>query len=308
MMISDLITETNSAVSQKRRLPPLNTLRGFDAAARHLSFKLAAQELSLSPTAITHQIRSLEDELGVVLFERRVREIALTPAGAVLHTAVREAMSRLETGLCELEQLAQARPVVTVSATPAFVTQWLIPRMAAFNARHPDIGLKVHASYQPERVAPGGVDLAIRYGRGQYPGLASDLLIHDRLTAVARPGVAAKDSRQWRLIRYDCSEAGFAALDWPAWFAGTALPPPDYATATRFTDEINAIEAAMAGLGVALLSEALLERELAAGTLLRCHDHTLAGFAYYVVSPETGLSAAVATVRDWLLAAAQPAG
>ncbi|XZG70639.1 LysR substrate-binding domain-containing protein [Chitinibacteraceae bacterium HSL-7] len=288
-------------MTHKRRLPPLNTLRGFEAAARHLSFKHAAHELSLSPTAITHQIRSLEDELGVVLFERRVREIALTPAGAVLHATVRDALARLEAGLGELDRLAEARPVVTVSATPAFVTQWLIPRMAAFSARHPDIGLKVHASYQPERVAPGGVDLAIRYGRGQYAGLASALLIHDRLTAVARPGVAAANPAHWRLIRYDCSEAGFGALDWPAWFDATGLPAADYGAATRFTDEINAIEAAMAGLGVALLSESLLERELAAGTLERCHAHTLPGFAYHVVSPASGLSPAVATVRDWLL-------
>src|SRR5438552_16767731 len=148
-----------------RRLPPLGMLRAFEAAARHLSFKRAALELAVTPTAISHQIGRLEENLGVALFERRARRVILTPAGRTLFPVLRDGLDAFADAIDGLHA-HKARRSVTLSATTAFTAKWLVPRAASFRAAYPDLDLRLHASDEPVDLAAGTVDAAIRYGRG----------------------------------------------------------------------------------------------------------------------------------------------
>jgi len=169
-----------------RRLPPLPALRAFEAAARHLSFKAAAEELAVTPTAISHQVRQLEDGLGVRLFLRRPRRVALTPEGRMLYPVLRDGFDAFEEAIGRLRG-QRLKPVVTLSATVAFTARWLVPRVAAFHAANPGLDLKLHASDDPVDLLAGMADAAVRYGRAVPAGLVGDLLFEDRVRAGVQP-------------------------------------------------------------------------------------------------------------------------
>jgi LysR family glycine cleavage system transcriptional activator len=173
-----------------RRLPSLSALRAFEAAARHGSFKQAADELAVSPTAISHQIRSLEQYTGVALFARQVRKVVLTDAGAELYPVLRDGFNAFETALQRLEK-PQARRRVVISATNAFMARWLAPRVAHFRRTYPDIDLELHASDQAVDLGSDAADIAIRYGRGPYPGMHAEPLFADRFAPVSSPQLGA---------------------------------------------------------------------------------------------------------------------
>ena len=161
-----------------RRLPSLAGLRAFEAAARHLSFKPAAEELHVTPTAISHQVRQLEAALGAPLFERRTRQVVLTPEGHVLLPVLSagfDSFARTIEGLTRRSR----RAVVTLSATPAFAAKWLVPRLAPFRKQRPDIDLRLLATLEVVDVKSGVADLALRYGRGPYPDLIAEQLTTD---------------------------------------------------------------------------------------------------------------------------------
>ncbi|MDO4682345.1 MAG: LysR substrate-binding domain-containing protein [Lautropia sp.] len=182
-------------------LPSLDALHAFEAAARLESFKRAAAELNLTATAISHRIRKLEDDLGCALFTRRVRAVTLTREGQRLLAAVQSGLATIGSAVADIRQ--PARHVVTLSVTPELATHWLVPRLAAFQRRFPHIDLHVHASYQPVDLAAGAADLAIRYGRGPFPGLHATVLFKERFAPVASPALKAAlhaDPRQWPLI------------------------------------------------------------------------------------------------------------
>src|SRR5688572_8450266 len=155
----------------RRRIPALPALRAFEAAARLRSFKQAADELAVTATAISHRIRTLEEEIGCRLFVRKTRAIELTMEGRALYSAVREGFDTIAAGVDRLRQ--RARPAVRLSTTPAFAAKWLVPRLTAFQAQHPQIDLHVHASNQPVDLSQGTIDIAIRYGQGRYEGMHS---------------------------------------------------------------------------------------------------------------------------------------
>ncbi|SAI70288.1 LysR family transcriptional regulator [Bordetella ansorpii] len=285
------------------RLPSLVALHAFEAAARLRSFKHAADELAVTATAISHRIRVLETSLDCRLFVRKTRAIELTPAGQALYASVHDGFAAIEAGVQRLRP--RERPSATLSATPAFAARWLVPRLAAFQADHPGMDLRVLASNDPVDLHGGTADLAIRYGTGAYPGLRATLLMRDRYAPVASPHLKirrAADVRRHALIHFDWHRKLPVDLTWAEWARVARQPGIDVSAGIRYSDESHAIQGAVAGQGVALLSLALVQEELKLGLLRAPIGPALEGMAYYVVRPAQGpRSAAAAAVERWLL-------
>jgi LysR family glycine cleavage system transcriptional activator len=292
--------------STRRQLPPLAALRAFEAAARHASFKQAADELAVTPTAISHHVRSLEAWLGVPLFERRTRQVLLTAAGATLLPVLRNGFDAFAEAIAAL-RAGDRQPTVTLSATPAFVAKWLLPRIADFQARHPHIDLRLHASTAVVDLQRGAADLALRYGPGPYPGLHSEALLHDRFSPVASPVLGLRTKRELArvpLIHFEWQHPHASPPVWAAWLQAARLRGVDLQGGLHFSDESHAIQAAVAGRGVALCSEVLVAEELRQGLLVQPFGPSLPGFTYHLVHRREKLSEAAASVVSWLRIAA----
>jgi LysR family glycine cleavage system transcriptional activator len=284
-----------------RRLPPLTALRAFEAAARHLSFKHAANELSLTPTAISHQIRQLEDHLGVRLFVRTTRRVDLTPAGQGLFPALRDGFDAMARAVQNVRPDAQPRTIV-LSTTMAFASRWLLQRLARFAASHPDIALHLHTSDEPVDLQGGAAQLAIRYGPGSYPGLNCVPLLPSRFAPVCAPSLDVRGFGQLAqvpLIGFEWFRREAATPDWPLWFerAGCAPLPRQL----HFSDEVHAIQAAIAGQGVALINLALVADELRTGLLRQPFGPELAGHPFHLAwAKARDGDPGMAEVRAWL--------
>ena len=287
-----------------RRLPPLSALRAFEAAARHLSFKRAAGELNVTPTAISHQVKVLEDHLGVELFHRRARHVDLTAAALLLYPVLRDGFDRFADAT---EQIAarRQRPVVKISATTAFTAWWLLPRVPRFRAAHPDIDLQLHASEDVVNVGTGQIDLAIRYGHGPYPGLRAKPMLADQFAPVASPGLtlrALADLRRVPLIHFDWRRVDPANPTWEVWFKVAAMPGIKPASHLLFSDESHAIQAAVAGQGAALLSLVLVRDEIEAGRLVQPFGPILKSYTYHLVEAADRPSGeATQIAKTWLM-------
>ena len=295
----------------RRALLPLSALRAFEAAARLGSFKAAADELAVSPTAVSHQIRALETLTGVPLFHRQVRRVTLTDAGARLFPVARDGFDALEAVLAQLMH-APVRAQVCVSATNAFTIKWLVPRMASFRRRHPDIDLQLQATDAVVDLRSSGVDIAVRYGRGPYAGLHTEPLFTDRFAPVANPRLGVRtpaDLAHVPLIQFSWKRAHAGNPTWEAWFAAAGLPWRLPAGALKFSDEGHAIQAAVAGHGMAMVSLALVADELAAGHLVQPFGPEIDGYTYHLALPaDRPPRPAVRAVADWLREAAAPRG
>ena len=290
------------------RLPSLSALRAFEAAARLRSFKKAAEELAVTATAISHRIRVLEEYLERPLFLRKVRAVELTADGQTLLAA---ASSGFQTIAVAIDQVRQPRRAsVTLSATPAFATKWLVPKLAVFQAAYPDIDLHVHASNAPVDLNAGTADLAIRYGHGHYQGVTSTLLLEDHFAPVASPALLTmrhKDASQWPLIHFDWHRPLPLDLTWGAWARETGRKPSELSTGIRYSEESHAIQAAVAGHGVALLSLLLVEEELRMGLLQIFAEPALKGMSYHVLKPShRPVSKEVSAVEAWLIQMTSP--
>lgn len=287
----------------RTRIPSLSALRAFEVAARLKSFKLAAGELAVTATAISHRIRVLEEELACRLFLRKTRAVELTAEGRLLYSAVTEGFDAIGQGVERLQK--KTRSSVTLSTTPAFAAKWLVPRLAAFQSEHPQIDLHVHASNQPVDLQSGSIHLAVRYGHGCYPGTTATLLLRDRFAPVASPKLrirCAADTCQHPLIHFDWHRPLPAALTWAAWSQAAGLVQLDVHAGIRYSEESHAIQAAVAGQGVALLSLVLVQEELKLGLLESRIGPVLEGLAYHVVRPAQGrYSDSAAAVAAWLL-------
>lgn len=289
-------------VMQRRSLP-LSGLRVFEAAARLGSFKAAAKELAVTPTAVSHQIRALEAQTGLLLFDRHVRRVSLTDAGTQLYPVLRDGFDAFEATLARLTH-QRTRTQVTISATNAFTVKWLVPRMADFRSRHPGIDLQLQASDDVVDLRSTAVDIAIRYGRGPYPGLVTQPLFTDRFAPVANPrlGVESPDDlARVPLIRFDWKRPQPENPTWDRWFKVAQRPQPRQASQLRFSDEGHAIQAAVAGHGVALVSLALISEELEAGHLVQPFGPEIDGHTYHLAMyagrpPSTSVQA----VAHWL--------
>lgn len=288
-----------------RRSLPLSALRAFEAAARLGSFKAAAEELAVTPTAVSHKIRALEQQIGAPLFTRQVRRVALTDAGASLYPVLRDGFDAFQAALEQLTK-ARRRPQVVISATNAFTAKWLLPRMGAFRQALADIDLQLQASDETVNLRSTTVDIAIRYGRGPYPGLIVEPLFTDQFAPVANPRLGVRtveDLARWPLIYFDWRRPHAHNPTWKRWFAQARRVEGSPAGALRFSDEGHAIQAAVAGEGIALVSLALVAEELASGRLHQPFGPSIEGHTYHLaVCDERALTPSAQAVMDWLKA------
>ncbi|MGD1954429.1 MAG: transcriptional regulator GcvA [Sphingomonadales bacterium] len=278
----------------KRALLPLNALRVFDAAARHLSFKLAADELAVTPAAVSQQIRSLEDYLGVVLFKRQARSLSLTEEGLQSLPALRAGFERFEEAV-KILQAGQASDILTVSVSPSFASKWLLPRIDGFYADRPSMEVRIQASDELVNFAEENVDLAIRYGSGQYQELRSEKLLDEHVLPVCHPALLSgekaieslADLAEHTLIHDSSHSADPAAPSWAMWLKAAGAGDVQAKRSLHFDLETLALDAALAGKGVALARRILAAEDLAGGRLVAPFEGQVAvSFAYYMVAPE----------------------
>ena len=291
-----------------RRLPSLNALRAFEAAARHLSFTRAAEELHVTQAAISHQVKALEEHLGRKLFRRLNRALLLTDDGQAYLPSVSRAFTLLNDATSDL-LTTQAPGPLTVSALPSFAARWLVPRLGRFRQIRPDIDLRIDPSAELSDFAGGDVDVGIRYGRGKYPGMRADWLMTEDIFPVCSPALLEgphplRDPRdlQHQVLLHDDGHG-----DWRTWLLAAGVDRVDPARGPIFTDSSMLIQAAMAAQGVALARGVLAADELAAGRLVRPFTLSLpTEYAYYLVCPiNTAEQPKIAAFRDWLLGEAR---
>ncbi|MEM7222121.1 MAG: transcriptional regulator GcvA [Pseudomonadota bacterium] len=291
-----------------RYLPPLNALRAFEAAARHLSFTKGAEELNVTQAAISHQVKALEEALGLALFRRYNRRLALTEAGQAYLPPLREALDSIAAATTRLRQL-ESSGSLTVSVLPSFAAKWLLPRLSVFRARHPEIDVLVQASNHLSDFRHDGVDVAIRYGYGDYPGHETHFLMGDVIFPVCSPQLATadppltgpQDLAACTLLHDTQSEA---TVTWARWLAAAGVSGIDTARGPGFTDSSLMLQAAIDGQGVALGRRALVGNDLEAGRLIVPFGPRLrSNLRYFVVTPAGGGDRPkIAAFRDWLLA------
>ncbi|MBB3809721.1 LysR substrate-binding domain-containing protein [Pseudochelatococcus contaminans] len=291
-------------MNQPRKLPPLSALRAFEAAARHLSFQKAAEELAVTPTAVSHQIRLLEQTLGLPLFERHVRRVSLTAAGAHLYPVLREGLDNFAHAIAELYPQSR-RKAVTVTATTLFTARRLIPALGQFQQAWPQFELRLYASDDAVDLAGGAADIAVRYGSGPFPGLVSEPLCRERFGVVCSPSLRLRqpaDLREQTLIHSEWRRKDVQP-DWARWCALAGITDIDVEAGLRFTDESHTIQAAIAGHGVAITSLIHVEDELSRGVLVHPFGPVLDGHAYHLVATQDNMACEdVQAVRDWLRA------
>jgi LysR family glycine cleavage system transcriptional activator len=277
----------------RRRLPPLNALRAFEAAARHMNFSRAADELSVTPGAVSQQIQNLEDYVGGALFKRTPKGLLLTDAAQTALPALREAFDRLGEAASLLTAPVDGRRV-TVSAAPSFAAKWLMPRLGQFEAAHPDVDVWLSAGMELVDFATGEVDVAIRYGAGRYPGLEVTKLMAETVIPVASPALLAErpldtpeDLAHHVLLHDGSPDADESCPDWSMWLAARGIRGVDGGRGPRFNQSSLVIEAAMNARGVALAKRALAQADIDAGRLAApLQIATAVDFAYYVVHPK----------------------
>ncbi len=277
------------------RLPPLTALRAFDAAARHMSFAKAAEELNVTPAALSFQIKSLEEHLGTPVFRRLNRAVELTAAGHALAPGAADGFAALQSAWRAARRVGDQSSLI-VTAGPAFTAKWLAPRLFEFVQEHPEIELRFSASLRLMDFARDDVDVAIRFGKPrQEPGLFSKSIMREWLTPMMSPELARKyptpaDLRPAPLLHTEDIQFLRPSIDWPAWFAAAGLPhTPD--TGARFSQADHAVDAAAAGGGVVLGRISLAEKDVREGRLVMPYKIGLTTEAKYrFVCPETQAS------------------
>jgi LysR family glycine cleavage system transcriptional activator len=288
-----------------RRLPPLNALRTFEAAARHASFNAAADELFVTPSAVSHQIKSLEQFLDQKLFQRGKRGVELTASGEKYLVPIRHALDEIDAAT----RLLQDDPntgIVTLSVAPAFLTRWLMPRLIRFQELYPDIELRLSASLAEIDFNQTDIDLTVRFGRGKWPDMSVEFLLGMSVVPVCSPGLmqgkhpllTPGDMRRHRLIHVSTRMD-----EWRAWLRAAEIDSTSLGKDLRFSSTSLATGAAIEGLGIALADRHLVTKELKRGDLVIPFDITLdTNRAFYLASPkDRPLSFSAALFRAWIL-------
>ncbi len=290
-----------------RRLPPLNALKAFEAAARHESFTRAAEELCVTQGAVSHQVKALEAELGFKLFNREPRRLVITEMGRDYLVVVRDAFDRIAAGTDRLLQ-RQSAGVLTVSTSPNFASKWLVHRLGRFAEIHPTIDLRVSATLHHVDFAREDVDVAVRHGDGTAPGLDITRLCAEELFPVCSP----RFLRGRHALRRPADLAHHALLhldhrqDWSKWLDAAGIEDADLSRGPVLNQASMVIDAAVDGQGVALARTGLAARDLISGRLVRPFALALpVSYAYWIVCPKaTAKLPKIATFREWLLAEA----
>jgi LysR family transcriptional regulator, glycine cleavage system transcriptional activator len=289
----------------QRRLPPLNSLRAFESAARLLSFTKAAEELSVTQSAVSHQVKVLEDWAGIPLFKRDGRLMALTEAAAKFLPAITVAFDQLALASRKLQAVDPGQGWLTVAMMPSFAGKWLVPRLADFRDGNPGIDVWI-ATFESQIGDLGpDVDVAIRYGKGDWPALSCVKFLSEELFPVCAPKLGAElrqpaDLATVTLLHDEMRE------DWNMWLQAAGVTGFDATRGPGFDDSGLLIQAAIEGLGVALGRSALVKGDLQAGRLVRPFAASLpAESAFYLVyPPELENEPKVKAFRDWLIATA----
>jgi LysR family glycine cleavage system transcriptional activator len=290
-----------------RRLPPLNALKAFEAAARHESFTRAAEELFVTQGAVSHQVKALETELGVKLFNRERQRLVITEAGRQYLTILRDAFDRIALGTERLVQ-RQSSGALTVSTSPDFAAKWLVNRLGRFAEEHPNIDLRVSATLHHVDFAREDVDLAVRHGDGNWPGLDVARLSAEQLFPVCSPKLQTGRNRLTKpvdLLRFPLIHVD-DRKNWVRWLEGAEVPAAEPLHGPVLNRESMAIDAAVDGQGVALARMTLAATDLISGRLLRPFVEELRlSKAYWIICPQaTADLPKIVTFRQWLLAEA----
>ena len=288
-----------------RTLPSLQALEAFEASARQRSFTRAAAELHVTQGAVSRQVQGLEAQVGLPLFHRIRQRIVLTPAGEAYLAKVRPALDRLEAATLELQAFKGAGGVLNLAILPTFGTKWLIPRIPAFSAKHPEVLVNFTTRIQAfDFEEEPDLDAAIHYGEGHWPGALVDPLMEERVIAVCAPHLAGD-------LRQPADVAGHTLLQlinrpqgWEEWLAAASAPGVDGRRGPRFESHLMVIQAALAGLGLAVLPDFLVVDELAAGRLVEPFPGLAAKSrrAYWLAYPERNKELpALTAFRAWLM-------
>jgi LysR family glycine cleavage system transcriptional activator len=291
------------------RLPNLAALRAFEAAARHQNFSRAADEVHLTHGAISHQVRALEQELGVPLFVRNGKRIAITPEGERFSAVLRKALGEIAAVAEEIKAGAR-HPRLTITALPSFAARWLSQRLGGFIDQHPLLEVMLQSSGQLTDFSREAVDVGIRFGRGHYPGLLTELLMTDSYYPVASPrfngGKLPRTPQELvpgTLLRCD-------GEPWLPWFKAAGLNRREPSGGLVYEDSSMLVRAAAEGRGIALARDAIVQTELASGELVRLFDIAIpCELSYYFVCrPEAMQKPQVRAFHDWLFEQAGRAG
>jgi LysR family glycine cleavage system transcriptional activator len=295
------------------KLPPLIELRAFEAAARHMSFKKAASELGVTPTAISHQIRLLEQYCGRALFRRRPRPLSLTQAGARLFPVVRDGLEAFAAALGAIRHHGDRQPL-RVTTTNAFASRWLVPRLPRWRKLRPDAPLDVIGTDSVIDLRAGDADVAIRYARASPKDGNVREFLNDTFWPMCSPALIASgtrlkdpiDLKRHVLVHCYWSPSDLEAPTWQRWLAlarskWSDVPEFKDMDHLSFREELHAIEAVIAGQGVGIFSDMLVAQELAAGTLVKAFDMSLPGYRFYVVrTPGHPREKTIQAFASWL--------
>jgi LysR family glycine cleavage system transcriptional activator len=296
-----------------RKLPPLRALHAFEAAARHLSFAAAANELGVTPTAISHQIRQLEEACGAKLFQRRPRPLLLTSAGARLYPALRNGFDALASAVALLADEDVQAPL-RVTSTNAFASKWLVPQLPKWRDENPDIPLEIIGTDAVLDVRAGAVDVAIRHARKPPPDFVAHEVFRDAYVPVCSPRLLeqhgpierAADLLRLPLIHYDWVNGDPEAPTWRQWLDVARSIDPAFNASEKardlsFSEELHAIDAVIGGQGVAICSDAIVSNELRNGLLVKAHPLSLPGYGFYLVSmAHNPRAAAIEAFSAWM--------
>jgi len=289
-------------------IPSLDLLQGFEAAARHLSFTKAGEELFLTQSAVSRQIKELEDQLGVPLFHRRHRALALTDAGQQFYAAAAQVMTTMRTATSRLKAASGRRPL-SVTTTASFAALWLIPRLAGFTRTHPDVDVRITADTRVQDLERDGLDLAIRHGSASMAGPNAVRLFGERVFPVCSPRLLKKnplrqpaDLKNHCLLQYDDPEARHPWLHWKTWLEVARIPDLRPAATLSFSGYEQIIPAAVAGHGVALGRSPLVKDLLADKQLVAPFSSSAdPARAYYaIVSKSAAARPEVGGFVEWL--------
>jgi LysR family transcriptional regulator, glycine cleavage system transcriptional activator len=295
-------------IRMNSHLPPLSALRAFEAAARHMSFSKAADELHVTPAAVSHQIHALEEDLGVRLFHRMNRAIELTASARVLFPGLSEAFAGIQSSVRRL-RAHNDTGTLTVTASPSIAGKWLVLRLHRFQEQHPEIDVRISATDAIVDLTRGDFDIAIRYGRGAYPGLDVELLFTNEVfpacspqLQTAGPLLRTPDDLSRHTLIHEAAERDPLMPTWPMWLKAAGVKNLPAGAGLTFNSMSLALDAAVAGQGVVLAYSNIAAADLAAGRLVRLFSLALPDqFAYFIVTaPEALERPKVRAFRTWL--------
>jgi LysR family glycine cleavage system transcriptional activator len=296
----------------KRRLPPLNSIRAFEATARLYSFSKAAEELNVTPGAVSQQVKVLEDYLNIELFKRKNRSILLTEEAQVCLPLLSDGLDKLAKGIDMIREQNNQKPL-TITTPPALTSYWLLPRLSDFKQQFPDIDVRIDASNTLADLINDDIDVGIRFGTGNYPELETEYLFSQNIIPVCSPVLfhqhklqTPQDLENVTLLH---TQSGFFVrdnthVDWDMWFASVGSSHINPNHGLHFSQHSLAVEAAIRGQGVALVGDVIVSNELASGQLIKLFEDTdiPLNFSFYLVYSKTKATLQrIQSFRTWLL-------